>query len=1061
MAESEKQCLSASLGAADRSRDALREVDVVVSSARNADTRKYVSISLGGNRYSALLDPGATSSLMHERVAEQFRTQMQTCGVFVRSAMCEVSKAIGTLAADLKIEGFQSRVNFRVMSVLDEDVILGMDFCHDFDVDTRWRRGVWRVREGPWRPFLCSDDRAKRESCAGITVTNEEQLAEVNRLVEEVLAPQTRLADGLHPMTDLVEHHIRLTDETPIKHKLRRMTEPMLGEARNTVTKWHKEGIIEPSASDFRSAPVLVKKSDGGYRMCIDFRDLNARTVKDAYPEANMDMILDRLRNARFISTIDLKAAFLQVPLNKESRKYTAFAVPGSGLWQFLRMPYGLSNSPSTFSRLVDALFGPAYEPHIFAYLEDVIVVTDTFADHLKWLRFALSRLVDAGLQINREKCHFCRPRVLYLGFQLDHEGLRPDPERIQPVVNYPAPTNVKQLRRFLGMVGWYARFIARDSEIKAPLTKLLKKTEEWKWGEEQQTAFERLKSALTSAPVLARPDFSKPFKVQCDASGVAVGAVLTQEQEDGEHPIVYASRSLAGAERNYSTTEKECLAVLWSIRKFRPYIEGYRFVVITDHSALKWLRNLKDPTGRLARWALEMQQWDFVIEHRKGALHHLPDALSRVFTDEDGEVRVCSSAEITDEWYLRMIDEVEKHPARYPQWRVDEGKLYRFKRNSLLDPVVGREGDWKLVVPEEWKERILRDSHNEPATGHLGVEKTYDRVAQEYFWRGCYHDVEEYVRRCDLCQRNKVSQQKKQGLMGKRIVEEPWTVVAADLMEFPPSKARNKYLIVFQDLFTRWVEMKPVRKADGKSVARAFEELVLFRWGAPLYFLSDNGREFDNKLVSDMLNGYGIKKATTPPYHPQSNPVERSNRTLKMIIKMYVKTDHRTWDTYIHEFRHALNTAVQSTLKVSPSFLNFGRQPRPIKSLRRELEGAKEIKAAVTEYWLDRLTKLECLRELVAKYADEAHDRQRVRYNRSRRDAKFCVGDVVLRKVHVLSNANKAFNAKLADEYEGPFTIVEVKSPTTYVLDRGECSSRRKTKVHVSEIKLYDAPKK
>ncbi|CAB0040796.1 unnamed protein product [Trichogramma brassicae] len=980
LAEADKRRRFASTCVAVRSRDSLREVDAIVSSARSSDTRKYVSIALGGNRYSALLDPGATSSLIHERVADRFRKQMRTCGVFVRSAMCEVSKAIGTLAADMKIEGFQSRLNFRVMPVLDEDVILGIDFCHDFDVDTRWRRGVWRVREGPWRPFLCNDDRAMRESCAGITVTNEEQLAEVNQLVEEVLAPQTRLADGLHPMTNLVEHHIRLTDETPIKHKLRRMTEPMLWEARNTVTKWYQEGIIEPSASDFRSAPVLVKKSDGGYRMCIDFRDLNARTVKDAYPEANMDMILDRLRNARFISTIDLKAAFLQVPLNKESRKYTAFAVPGSGLWQFLRMPYGLSNSPSTFSRLVDALFGPAYEPHVFAYLDDVIVVTDTFADHLKWLKFALSRLVDAGLQINREKCHFCRPRVLYLGFQLDHEGLRPDPERIQPVVNYPAPTNVKQLRRFLGMVGWYARFIARDSEIKAPLTKLLKKKRRSGSGARSSRRLLRGSNRHSRRrPVLARPDFSKPFKVQCDASGVAVGAVLTQEQQDGEHPIVYASRSLTGAERNYSTTEKECLAVLWSIRKFRPYIEGYRFVVITDHSALKWLRNLKDPTGRLARWALEMQQWDFVIEHRKGALHHLPDALSRVFTDEDGEVRVCSTAEIVDEWYLRMLEEVEKHPARYPQWRVDEGRLYRFKRNSLLDPVAGREGDWKLVVPEEWKERILRDSHNEPATGHLGVEKTYDRVAQEYFWRGCYHDVEEYVRKCDLCQRHKVSQQKKQGLMGKRVVEEPWTVVAADLMEFPPSKARNKYLIVFQDLFTRWVEMKPVRKADGKSVARAFEELVLFRWGAPLYFLSDNGREFDNKLVSDMLNGYGIKRATTPPYHPQSNPVERSNRTLKTVIKMYVNSDHRTWDTYIHEFRHALNTAVQSTLKVSPSFLNFGRQPRPIKSLRRELEGAKEIEAAVTEYWLDRLTKLECLRELVAKYADEAHDRQRM----------------------------------------------------------------------------------
>ncbi|CAB0041043.1 unnamed protein product [Trichogramma brassicae] len=191
-----------------------------------------------------------------------------------------------------------------------------------------------------------------------------------------------------------------------------RLAETLKEAASNELSGNH-----EPSASDLRSALVLVKKSDGGYRMFIDFSDLNARTVKNAYPEANMDMILDRLRNARFISTIDLKAAFLQVRLNKESRKYTDFAVLGSGLWQFLRMPYGISNSPSTFSRLVDALFGPAYDPHVFTYLDDVIVVTETFADHLKWLKFALSRLVDAGLQINREKCHFCRPRVLYLGF--------------------------------------------------------------------------------------------------------------------------------------------------------------------------------------------------------------------------------------------------------------------------------------------------------------------------------------------------------------------------------------------------------------------------------------------------------------------------------------------------------------------------------------------------------------------------------------------------------------------------------------------------------------------
>ena len=241
----------------------------------------------------------------------------------------------------------------------------------------------------------------------------------------------------------------------------------------------------------------------------------------------------------------------------------------------------------------------------------------------MHWVKVVLERLIGAGLSVNRSKCEFGCSRVVYLGFLLDSEGLRPDPSKVAPVLEYPAHNSVKQLRRFLGMVGWYARFIERDSEHKIPLVKLLRKSQTWGWGEEQQTAFDALKRALTTAPVLALPDFSKPFTIQCDASGVALGVVLTQEGEGGEHPIVYASRVLTAAERNYSTSEKECLAVLWAIKKIRPYNEGYKFRVITDHSALKWLRNLKDPTGRLAYWALEMQQWDFEIIHTKGALHH------------------------------------------------------------------------------------------------------------------------------------------------------------------------------------------------------------------------------------------------------------------------------------------------------------------------------------------------------------------------------------------------------------------------------------------------------
>ena len=218
-------------------------------------------------------------------------------------------------------------------------------------------------------------------------------------------------------------------------------------------------------------------------------------------------------------------------------------------------------------------LFGPEFEPYVFCYLDDIIIATETFDDHIFWLEKVLKKLVESGLQINVKKSEFCCSRVTYLGFVLDQDGLRPDSDKIAPVVNYPAPTNIKQLRRFLGMVNWYARFIENDAEIKVPLLKLLRKDEPWEWTEERQVAYEKLKKALTVAPVLTRPDFTKPFSIQCDASRYALGAVLTQLHDDGEHPIVYTSRVLNSAERNYTTTEKECLAIVWAIEKFRPYI--------------------------------------------------------------------------------------------------------------------------------------------------------------------------------------------------------------------------------------------------------------------------------------------------------------------------------------------------------------------------------------------------------------------------------------------------------------------------------------------------------
>uniref|UniRef100_A0ABD2WNY6 RNA-directed DNA polymerase n=1 Tax=Trichogramma kaykai TaxID=54128 RepID=A0ABD2WNY6_9HYME len=442
-------------------------------------------------------------------------------------------------------------------------------------------------------------------------------------------------------------------------------------------------------------------------------------------------------------------------------------------------------------------------------------------------------------------------------------------------------------------MVGWYARFIKNEAEIRVPLARLLRKDTPFVWGADQEQAFETLKRSLSEAPVFVRPYFEREFSIQTDALNYAIGAVLTQEREDGEHPVYNISRVLTSAERNYTVTEKECLAVIWAIEKFRPYVEDYHFEVVTDHRALSWLRNFKDPQGRVARWALKLMEYDFEAVYRKGSLHYVPDALLRAFeNDERNEFFELETIE--DEWYMKKMNEVKNSLSKYTNGSIEDGMLYKRSNNALLDPVSNAKNSWRLVVPAEQRERVLAESHCLTSSGHLGAKKTYDRLACEYWCPGMWYAVEEYCISCDVCQRHKVPQTGLKGLMTKRVVDRPWTVVAADMMEFPRSKSQNKYLLVFQDLFTRWIEVVPLGKANGVDVLRAFEELVLFRWETPEFLLTDNGKEFDNAVVNTALEEYGVKHIFTPPYFPAANPVERSNRTIKTMIACYCSQHSR-----------------------------------------------------------------------------------------------------------------------------------------------------------------------
>ena len=1050
------------------------ETSPIIVPLKFPDNRPHVSVTLFDIVYDALLDTGAAGTFIGNEAVTLLNQRnvlpLVAPRVLTRMANGDIIPSVGSYSLEMKIGGIPVNIRAAYLPNLATAMVLGMDFLHAnaiaVDIPRRvllWHRptcsSATAIAVATVVPSSTTVPLAVQSATVApshFTLTGEEEFH-----LRRFLKAELRLFDNVRGPTTVCHHRIRLKPEVePIKQRYRPQNPRRQEIIDAEVDKMIEDGIIEPSDSPWSSPIVIVTKKDGTPRFCIDFQKVNDVTVKDAYPLPFINAILDKLRRARYISTLDLKQGYWQVPLTPDSKHVTAFTVPGRGLYQFTVMPFGLHSAPATFQRLMDVVIGVDLEPKVLVYLDDIIVLGESFNEHLALLREVFRRLRAANLQVNPEKCQFCRKSLKYLGHVVTPDGICTDPDKVESVVKYPPPTNLRTLRQFLGLISWYRRYIPSFSKTAAPLTRLLRKDQRWKWSDDQEAAFQQLKQALTEAPVLACPDFSQPFVLQTDASDLGLGAVLTQKIDDCERVIAYASRSLAPAEKNYSVTEKECLAIVWGVEKMRPYLEGYHFTVVTDHQSLKWLSSLKSPAGRLARWAMFLQQFDFEIKYRKGSQNRVADALSRhPLPQVAPEELYTVDADTGCAWYDRKIAEVRQNPTNFPDYCIREGRLYRhfWDSNDLTEP--GMTDPWKLCLPKPSREAALRENHDEPTAGHLGIAKTIARLSHRYYWPGMFRDAAKHVRGCLQCQRYKVSQQQPPGKMQPSPNRYPWYTVSTDLVgPLPRSKKGNTFLVVFQDRFTKWTQCRAIRRASAKAVTEALYEDIICRFGCPRTVITDNGTQFDSRTFNSLLADLGIQHRFTPPYTPQANPVERANKTLKTMIAEFCEQDHRTWDQFLPELIFAINTARQESTGFSPAFLNFGRELDPPKCLLRSLaddpDATVEESLTVTSHFLAHLAKLRELYQLVRVNLARAFTTQSHHYNLRHREWKCHVGDKVMRREHPLSSGANAFAAKLAPKYSGPYTVCKVVSPVVYNLR--SATGRIYRRIHIKDLKRF-----
>jgi ribonuclease HI len=1012
---------------------------------------------------TVLFDSGASHSFISSSFVEanNVDTVALKRPLITQSPGGHIPCHLGVIGIPINLSGVVFLANLVVLNSQGIDVILGMDWL------TKHRGSI-----------ACAERTVTVTNHHGETVTCHVKVSRPGPMLHNLKAETPKEVPVVAEYMDMfpeelpgmppereVEFAIDLVPGTaPIAKRPYRMAAPELAELKKQLDELLQKGYIRPSSSPWGAPVLFVKKKDGSMRLCVDYRALNEVTIKNKYPLPRIDDLFDQLKGAKFFSKIDLRSGYYQLRIRPEDVPKTAF-VTRYGQYEFTVMPFGLTNAPAYFMNLMNKVFMEELDQFVVVFIDDILVYSRSAEEHEQHLRVVLGKLRSHQLYAKFSKCEFWLQKVSFLGHVLTAEGVAVDPEKVTAVSEWKQPTSVSEIRSFLGLAGYYRRFIEGFSKIARPMTELLKKDKKFVWTEACERSFHELKERLTTAPVLVLPDIRKDFVIFCDASRQGLGCVLMQEGR----VVAYASRQLRSHEQNYPTHDLELAAVVHALKIWRHYLIGNKCEIYTDHKSLKYIFTQPDLNLRQRRWLELIKDYDLEIHYHPGKANVVADALSR---------KAYCHHLVTQE--LRLREEMEKlnlsvvpHSYNYnlsvrpvlddqiKEAQKDDEKLMEIKaqtgENKAPDFRVDKDGVlWfkkRLCVPKQghYRQTILDEAHNSAYSIHPGATKMYLDLKEKYWWNGMKGDIAKFVAYCDVCRRIKAEHQKPSGLLQPLPIPVwKWDEVGMDfIIGLPRTKSGNDSVWVVVDRLTKVAHFIPVRTTyGGDKLAKLYIDRIVKLHGVPKRIVSDRGTQFTSRFWRSLHEALGTKLDFSSAYHPQTDgQTERINQILEDMLRACVLTYGKDWEDSLPYAEFSYNNSYQTSLKMSPFEALYGRKCRtPL------------MWSEVGDRIVERPDFIEAAEDKVAEIRANlkaAQSRQKSYADKRRRELSFEVGDHVYLKVSPIRGTRRfQVRGKLAPRFIGPFPILKKVGAVAYKIQLPEEMSDVHNVFHVSQLR-------